>query len=292
MIFKNERPILPALLTPFDENGKIDEDALGDLIDKLILDGADGFFACGSAAEVFLLSRKERKKLAEMIVDCVDERVPVILHVGSPSPIEAIKLGEHAAKLGVDALSAVPPFYYKYTKEEVRRFFFELADATGLKVLAYNIEMYTGVPLNLNTQEELIADERILGLKHTSANLTELNQIKRHYPEKLMLQGLEETLLGALAMGADGAIGATFNDTTALACQIRDLFLEGDMKNALEAQNKLCVFTEALGKVGVTRGIKYALSLKGYRAGECRDPYDPITEEGKQIIEEALEKMI
>lgn len=285
--FKNPKPIIPALLTPFDSEGEVNAVALRELIEKCIGEGIDGIFACGSTAEVFLLTKKERRRTMEAIIDCVDERIPVIAHIGSPSPMEAIKLAKHARKQGASAVSAVPPFYHPYSDQEIIDFYFRLADEAEAPVVLYNIPMFTHVELSVERFRPLYEDERILGLKFTHTDLIELSRIKRYFPEKWLFMGLEESLLGALSMGADGSIGSTFNDIAPLGIKLRNAYLNEDMDLALDMQRRINRYCDALKVAGGPRGIKYALSLKGYDVGGCRLPYQPITDAGMRAMDAA-----
>lgn len=287
-IFKRKTVLLPALLTPFDARGEIDCGALGRLLDRLIGEGADGIYACGSTAEVFLLSFQERKQLLEAVVRLTAGRVPVIAHVGSPSQREACALAEHAAACGARAVSAVPPFYYHYGLDEIKAYYFAVADAANLPVLLYNIPEFTGVSLNAQSAGDWMADPRILGVKHTDYNLYQLQQLKAHCPDKWILNGHEECTIGALALGADGGIGSSFNCIGPMAYRLRDLFEAGDFAGAMAQQRRLNAVTAGLNAAGGFRAIKYMVKLQGIDCGACREPFAPIDDEGKRIVEGLL----
>ena len=111
----NIKGIIPALVTPFDSNGKVDYGVLSELVNRLIDQGVDGFYSCGSTAECFLLTDDERKKVMETVIETVDGRVPVIAHVGNIGTEKTIELAKHAEAAGASAVSSVPPFYYKFS---------------------------------------------------------------------------------------------------------------------------------------------------------------------------------
>ena len=289
--FAHERAILPALVTPFDHRGEINFAALDALADRLLEDGVDGFYATGSTGEALLMSTEERKQVAEAVLRRVDGRIPVIVQVGSTNPREAMELARHAADHGASAVSSVPPFYYKYSTAELKEFYFRLADAAGLPVLVYNVSVYTGVDFNMQNAGDLLTDSRILGVKHTNYNLYTLNRFKVNCPGKLVFNGFDECLLGGLSMGADGAIGTSFNVLAPLVTRIRDLFLENRMQEALAAQNLLNDYVDAIIKVGVIGATKYALTLQGIDAGLCREPNAPISAEGKRVMEETMARL-
>ena len=287
--FAHKQAILPALLTPLDTAGALNPTAMGTLIDRLLAEGVDGFYVMGSSGEALLLSTEERKRAAETALRRVDGRAPVIVQVGSTNPRESRELARHAAANGASAVSSVPPFYYKYSTDELKRFYLDLADAAGLPVLVYNVSIYTGVEFNMQNAGDLLTDPRILGVKHTNFNLYTLNRFKANCPDKLIFNGFDECLLGGLAMGADGAIGTTYNAFGPLAMRIRDLYAENRMAEALAAQNALNGFVDAIVRVGAIAGTKYALTLQGIDMGPCREPNAPLTEAGKAIIAAAVE---
>ena len=289
--FAHEKAILPALLTPLDERRELNVPVMETLIDRLLEEGVDGFYAMGSSGEALLLSTEERKKAAAAVLRRVDGRAPVIVQVGSTNPREAQELARHAADHGASAVSSVPPFYYKYSTDELKRFYFDLAEAAGLPVLVYNVSIYTGVEFNMQNAGDLLTDPRVLGIKHTNFNLYTLNRFKQNCPDKLIFNGFDECLLGGLAMGADGAIGTTYNAFGPLAMRIRDLYVENRMEEALAAQNRLNDFVDAIVRVGAIAGTKYALTLQGVDMGPCREPNAPLGEAGKRLIAEAVEKL-
>ena len=289
--FAHEKAILPALLTPLDERRNLNPAALDALVDRLLAEGVDGFYAMGSSGEALLLSTEERKQAAAAVLKRVDGRVPVIVQVGSTNPREAQELARHAADHGASAVSSVPPFYYKYSTDELKRFYFDLADAAGLPVLVYNVSIYTGVEFNMQNAGDLLTDPRVLGIKHTNFNLYTLNRFKKNCPDKWIFNGFDECLLGGLAMGADGAIGTTYNAFGPLAMRIRDLYAANRMDEALAAQNRLNDLVDAIVKVGAISGTKYALTLQGIDMGPCREPNAPLGEAGKRIIREAVEAL-
>ena len=289
--FAHEKAILPALLTPMDARGELNLSALDALVDRLIGEGVDGFYVMGSSGEALLLSTGERKAVAEAALARVQGRAPVIVQVGSTNPREAKELARHAAAHGADAVSSVPPFYYKYSTEELKRFYFDLADAAGLPVLVYNVSLYTGVEFNMQNAGDLLTDPRILGIKHTNYNLYTLNRFKKSCPDKVIFNGFDECLLGGLSLGADGAIGTTYNAFAPLAMRIRDLFAANRMEEALSAQNLLNDFVDAILQTGAIAGTKYALTLQGIDMGPCREPNAPMTPEGRRAIEEAARRL-
>ena len=228
--------IFPALVTPFDSGDRVSHEALAALVEYNLKKGVQGFYVDGSTAEAFLLSHEERKEILRTVSQAAAGRCTLIAHVGAVSVREAAELARYAEKLGYDAVSSVAPFYYKFSFEEVRSYYFALADAVSVPVLLYNIPAYSGVNLTVDNISEFLRDSRFIGVKHTSTDYFALRQYKTAFPDKVIYNGYDETFLAGLVMGADGAIGSTFNFMAEKFLEIRRLFLANDTLAAVRLQ--------------------------------------------------------
>ena len=203
--------IFPALLTPFDGQDRVDTEVLGRLVDYNLQKGVDGFYVAGSTAEVFLLDAKERLAVMEAVSSRAGGKCTLIAHMGCISTKQAIEYAREAKEMGYDAISSVAPFYYKFSFEEIRRYYFDIVDAVDLPMLIYNFPAFSGVNLTTDNIREFLADDRFLGVKHTSSDFYALEQFKAGFPDKIVYNGYDEMFLAGLSMGADGGIGSTFN---------------------------------------------------------------------------------
>ncbi len=226
---QNLKGIFPALLTPFDSQGKIEYSSLRKLIDLNIKKGVTGFYVNGSTSEVFLLDCDERLKLMETVAEHVNGRVRLIAHVGAISTDQAVMLAKHACALGIDAISSVAPFYYNFSMDEITRYYLDIAGASTVPVLVYNIPAFSGVNMTFESLARLLQDPRILGIKHTSSDFYLLERIKHCFPDRLVYNGYDEMFLSGLIAGADGAIGSTFNVIVEKLIRILNLFNTGDL---------------------------------------------------------------
>ncbi len=282
---KNIQGILPALVTPYDSAGRIHQRSLADLIDVNLKKGVDGFYACGSTAEAFLLSTEERKRAASMIVEHVAGRVPVVVHVGSIQTDVAVDLARHAATIGADAVSAIPPFYYQFSLAEIKRYYRDIADAASLPLILYNFPAFSGVTLDQKVAGDLLSSEQVIGIKHTSLDLFQLERMKSESPGIIVLNGHDEIFLSSLAAGADGAVGSTYNFMAEVFIEIRRLYTKGDMEKALEFQRRANTVIAVLSEVGVYNGVKHLLSASGIPCGTCRRPFIELSPEQKSRLE-------
>lgn len=288
MITDKFKGIFTALLTPFDDSDRINADSLEKLIEMNLSKGVKGFYADGSTGEAFLLSFEERCELLKIISECARGKCTLIAQIGCISTKQSIKLAQYAQKLGYDAVSSVAPFYYKFSFNEIKRYYFDIADAVDLPMLIYNIPSYSGVQLSVDNMSEFLSDDRFVGVKHTAADYFALRQFKQAFPEKVMLNGFDETFLAGLSMGADGAIGSTYNFMADKFVKIHELFKNNDIDAAMKVQNEADVIISELCKVGVMQGEKAILDEMGIKMGDVRAPFLPLEESAKRQLLNAV----
>lgn len=271
--------ILSALVTPFRGDGALDEAAVPGLVAFQLAQGLDGFYVGGSTGESFLQSTEERGRFLRAVAGAVAGRATLIAHVGAISTEETAALARVAADAGYDAVSAVPPFYYDFSAQELMGHYQALAGATPLPVVVYN---FGGKVPKLSTEVilRLLDNPRIVGVKHTSHDLYQLERFKRHRPDAAVFNGYDEMCLAGLAMGADGAIGTTYNVMGGLFVAIRDAFAAGRMAEALAMQRRANQVIDVLVQVGVFPGTKGLLRLLGQDVGGCRAPFAPLDDAG------------
>lgn len=218
------RGIFTALLTPMHEDGAIDFKSLANLVEHQIGQGVHGFYVGGSTGEGFILTTDEREQVLETVVRTAAGRVTIIAHVGCISTLESIRLAKHAEKQGVDAVSAVVPFYYKVTMKEIREHYEAIMAAVPLPMIIYHFPGATGVSLSMEFYEQMSRNPQCIGVKFTSLNLFEMQQIRaRCGSEFLIFNGHDEIYSGGAYAGADGAIGSTFNMMPGLFAQMYKL---------------------------------------------------------------------
>lgn len=258
----------------------LDMDALARLIEYELEIGVEGFYCMGSSGEALLLSLSERKNALERILETVNGRVPVIAHVGTVRTKDAAHLARHAAAAGADAVSMIPPYYYKFSMDEILAYYEDILEAVpDIGVIVYNIPQFTGVEFNKDNAGRLLSSPRVIGVKHTSNNLYSLERMKSAYPDKILFNGFDEQYIGALAMGAEATIGTTVNVLAPLFLKARSLFFSGKIPQALRVQSVINDCVEEMCKVGIFSAVKYILTKRGIPTGACRRPFHPLTEE-------------
>ena len=269
--------VISALITPFRADGAVNVEALGALAELQIAQGVQGFYVGGTTGEAPLQSAEERRLVLREFARAVAGRRGLIAHVGAVSTAETIALGHAAAEAGYDAISAIAPYYYDFSREEVMAHYRAVADAVALPLIIYNFPAKSSRPLSTTDLLMLLDHPRIVGVKHTSQNLYQLERLKQAAPQALVWNGFDEMFVGGMAMGADGAIGTTYNVMGDLFVAMRVAMLAGDLDTARALQRRANHVIDALIEVGVIPGTKAILKRMGVDCGTARAPFRPLT---------------
>jgi N-acetylneuraminate lyase len=239
--------ILPALVTPLLPGGQLDERSAERLIDHLYERGVGGLYLTGSTGEGIYLDFDERKRLVELAVAMSRGRGTVIVHVGAIQAVKAAELAQHAANVGADAVSSIPPFAGGYTWDEIHGFYADLARKSPLPVVAYHIPGLTGQPHSIANLASLLAIPNIAGFKFTDTNLYAMQRLAaRLSPGQIMYNGPDEMLALGLQMGAHGGIGTTYNFMPELILQIFRHCQAGRFAEAVAVQRQANEIIEPL----------------------------------------------
>lgn len=285
------KKIFSALELPMNPDETINHEALADVIEYELEIGVEGFYCMGSSGEALLLSLEERKKALEKVLELVNKRVPVIAHVGTVRTQDAISLARHAASAGADAISMIPPYYYKFSMDEIITYYEDIIQAVpNIGVIVYNIPQFTGVEFTKANAERLLSNDHVIGIKHTSNNLYSLERMRNAFPDKIFFNGFDEQFIGALSMGAEATIGTTVNVFAPLFIKARELFLNGNMSQALAVQSEINYCVEEMCKVGIFSAVKYILTKRGIPSGSCRKPFHELTEEEYQAMDRLIDQ--
>lgn len=287
------RGIYSALLTSFDKGGNINEKGIRQIvrhnIDKMKV---DGLYVGGSTGENFMLSTDEKKEIFKIVKDEAKDEVKLIAQVGSINLKESVELGQFSTNLGYDSLSAVTPFYYKFSFEEIKDYYDTIIRECKNKMIIYSIPALTGVNMSIENFKELFKNEDIIGVKFTAPDFYLLERMRKEFPNKLIFSGFDEMLLSALVLGVDGAIGSTFNVNGIRTREIFDLVKENKIKEAREVQHITNdLITEILNN-GLYQTIKLMLEEIGVNAGYCKRPFKDSTEEMKIKAKELVKKYL
>ncbi|KIT15029.1 N-acetylneuraminate lyase [Jannaschia aquimarina] len=282
-----------ALPTPFtDRQGAIAEGSLDDLVERLVTSHLSGLYVGGSTGEAFLLSEQERAALLRRVARTCAGRSTLIAHVGDPDPALSGRLARLAAEAGYDAVSAVPPFYYRYGFEEILRHYEWLAGQTDLPFLIYNFPALSGVHWSADQIAQLCDLPNVVGVKNTCGDLFAFESLRRLRPEARLFHGFDETLLAGLSMGADGGIGSTYNIQPDRIVAIDAAFRAGDMDTARSLQADANALIEAMVAAGVIPALKYLLTRSGIPMGDCRPPFGQLDADARAALDAAADRYI
>ena len=287
MQFQHLTGVIPAFMTGFtDDLAGLDENRIQNLTGFLAEAGVNGLYVGGSSGEMLLCSTEERKKLLETVIGEFRGQGCVIAHVGCTGTADTLELSRHAKKAGADAVSSVTPLYFAYTFPEVKQYYADIAAASDLPVIIYNIPARTGMSLNLEQLHELLMIPGVAGMKFTASDFFQLERLISEHPHQVFYNGSDEMLLSGLAARAHGGIGTTYNVMPDVFLEIRRLFLENRIQEAQNAQSLANGVIRAILKVGVLPGVKAMLAMSGIDCGRCRKPFLPLTREAEQYLRE------
>src|ERR1700722_3855061 len=256
--------ILTAIITPFDERLRIDEEAFVSLMHHLAENGSDGFVVCGTTGEASTLSDEEHLGLVELAVRERPDGVTIVAGAGSNDTRHAVHLTERASELGVDAVLSVTPYYNRPNRRGILAHFSEVARASAVPVILYNIPQRTGTDMPNDLLAALAEIERIEYVKQSNeANLAPVVGLR-------VYAGNDDLFARTLDLGEAGGILVASH---IVGPQMRRMIEEPDNRAAID--NGLHDVFETLGRIGNTAAVKAALELLGHRAGALRLPLVP-----------------
>jgi len=259
----------------FDDQGKINYPEMERYINWLIEAGIHGLYPNGSTGEFVRLSWEERQDVVRLICEVNQGRVPVLAGASEANLRDVLKMAEFYASIGgVDAISLVPPYYYKISEESLFEYFAEIAENSPLDILLYNIPQFTQ-ELSLDLMERLLPYERIFGTKDSSRDqprlINTMHRLREKRPEYVVLVGCEEILLPSVMMGASGGTIATSGIVPEVIVELYEKALVGDIARARELQYRILdLINLMLLGVNFPEGFKTGIASRGFDVGPPR----------------------
>lgn len=277
-----------AIVTPF-KDGKVDENALGQLIDFQIGSGTAGIVPCGTTGESATLTHEEHKRVIEMTVKMAAGRVPVIAGTGSNSTEEAVALTLHAKSAGAAGALLITPYYNKPPQEGLYRHYKKIAESVDLPLVLYNIPGRTGVNMLPETVKRLMTYDNIVGMKEGSGSIQQVAELIHLCGDRLtILSGDDAITLPMMALGAKGAISVTANIVPEGLAQMIGAAARDDFPVAKIWHKKLYPLHKALFLDTNPIPVKAALSLLDLCSDEVRLPLSPLSDENKLRLNEVM----
>ena len=282
MVEKELKGVMPALVTPIDESGRLNKATLRKMICDRKKEGADGFYLAGATGEGILLSKEIRQELFDTAVEEIGDKGMKICHIADINFDTAKKLARYAEAAGADMISAIPPLYFSYDGEDIYQYYKALAGEVKIPLMLY----YTAAAntaISTDVFARLSEIDNITSVKWTQPGYFKMIELIEATKGKMkVVNGPDETLLAGLSVGAVGGIGTTYNFMLPLYKEIYTAFRNGDMKRALFAQNKADKVISVMARYPVISAAKAILEAQGYDVGYAVFPQKKFTKEEKE----------
>ena len=282
-----------AIVTPMKENGEVNFEKLGELLEFQIAGGTDSIIICGTTGEASTLSHEEHLECIRYTVDKVAKRIPVIAGTGSNCTETAIYLSKEAEKAGADGLLLVTPYYNKATQKGLIAHFTETAKAVNIPAILYNVPGRTGCTLMPATVASLAKDvDNIIGIKDATGNMHMTMQMMQLCQGDIDLySGNDEIIVPVLSAGGKGVISVLSNVVPKETHDICAKFFEGDVKGSLELQLKYLPLVDNLFSEVNPIPVKAALNLMGMEVGPLRLPLTEMEDAHKAKLEAVMKEL-
>ena len=267
--------LITAMVTPFKEDGSLDLETYGRLVEGLIDAGNDSLLATGTTGESPVLTESERADLYRAAVRAADGRARIIAGTGGYSTDESKHLARLAAACGVDCLLQVAPYYNKPPQAGLYEHFREIAEATPLPNILYNVPSRTVTNIDASTVADLSQIDNIIGIKEASADLDQIAEIIRTaHPDFIVYSGNDADTLPMMALGGVGVISVASHVISGNIRRMIDAFFDGDLETARRLHLQSLPLFRALFPAGWSNpiAVKAALNIGGFPIGAPRLP--------------------
>lgn len=288
--------IIPAFYACYDENGEVSTSRTRALARLMVDKGAAGLYVGGSSGECIYLGVEERKRTLEAVMQEVKGECVIIAHVACNNTKDSMELAAHAQSLGVDAIAAIPPIYFRLPEHAVAKYWNDISSAASdTDFIIYNIPQLAGTQLTASLLKEMMKNKNVVGVKNSSMPTMDIMSFKAIMGEdKLVFNGPDEQLISGLAAGADGGIGGTYGAMLELYLEIYNCFNKGDMARAQAIQKDCLDLIAALCscKGSMYAVIKRVLKIReGIDLGGVRLPMASVFPEDEEKIVQIAEKI-
>lgn len=281
-----------ALVTPFREDGSLDEPTLRALVKRQIDAGIDFLVPCGTTGESPTLTHEEHLRVVEITVEIAKGRVPVLAGAGGYNTAEVIALARELAAVGADGILSVTPYYNKPTQEGLFQHYRAIASATSLPIIVYSVQGRTGVNIEPATVKRLASLENIIGIKEASGNVSQMAAILNAVPEDfLVLSGDDALTLPLVALGGRGVVSVVSNEIPAEMAQMTQLALSGDFGAARQIHRRVHSLMEINFVESNPIPVKAAMTQMGLLEAVWRLPLVAPKVENEARIRSVLESL-
>ncbi|HEP1809436.1 TPA: dihydrodipicolinate synthase family protein [Streptococcus suis] len=294
--------IIPAFYACYDEAGEISSEGVKALVQYFIDKGVQGLYVNGSSGECIYQSVADRKQILEAVMEVAKGKLTIINHVACNNLKDSVELARHSEKLGVDAIAAIPPIYFRLPEYSIAAYWNGIsAAAPNTDFIIYNIPQLAGVSLTPSLYKEMLKNPRVVGVKNSSMPVQDIDTfVSLGGEDYVVFNGPDEQFLGGRLMGAKGGIGGTYGAMPELFLRLNQLIADKDLETARQLQ---ATINTIIGKLVSGHGHMYAVIKEvirindGLDIGSVREPLTALTEadlviaqEAAQLIREAKER--
>ncbi|NSY41176.1 4-hydroxy-tetrahydrodipicolinate synthase [Leisingera sp. ANG59] len=285
--------VMPALVTPFGADGKIDFTAFEKLLTHFREAGVTGLVPNGSTGEYFSQSNNERRQVLQFVKDFSNDDEILIAGTNAPATREVIEQTAMAKEIGYDNVLLAPPFYTRPTQEELIRHYETVLAEVDVNLVLYSYPAKDGADISFELMDHFADNPRVIGIKESSGVLQRAIDIATRYEDKIQLvSGSDDIALDFMLWGADSWICGPSNFLAKACCDLDRAYKAGELDRAKEIMAKLYRVMNILESGKFVQKIKYGCELQGLPVGECRAPLGPLTDEEKAALKEALEPVL
>ncbi|WP_105207046.1 dihydrodipicolinate synthase family protein [Streptococcus suis] len=286
--------IIPAFYACYDEAGDISSERVKALVQYFIDKGVQGLYVNGSSGECIYQSVADRKQILEAVMEVAKGKLTIINHVACNNLKDSVELARHSEELGVDAIAAIPPIYFRLPEYSIAAYWNGIsAAAPNTDFIIYNIPQLAGVALTPSLYKEMLKNPRVVGVKNSSMPVQDIDTfVSLGVEDYVVFNGPDEQFLGGRLMGAKGGIGGTYGSMPELFLRLNQLIADKDLETARQLQSTI---NTIIGKLVSGHGHMYAVIKEvirindGLDIGSVREPLTALTEADLSIAQEAAQ---
>ncbi|HFI0641620.1 TPA: dihydrodipicolinate synthase family protein [Streptococcus suis] len=286
--------IIPAFYACYDEAGDISSERVKALVQYFIDKGVQGLYVNGSSGECIYQSVADRKQILEAVMEVAKGKLTIINHVACNNLKDSVELARHSEELGVDAIAAIPPIYFRLPEYSIAAYWNGIsAAAPNTDFIIYNIPQLAGVALTPSLYKEMLKNPRVVGVKNSSMPVQDIDTfVSLGGEDYVVFNGPDEQFLGGRLMGAKGGIGGTYGSMPELFLRLNQLIADKDLETARQLQ---ATINTIIGKLVSGYGHMYAVIKEvirindGLDIGSVREPLTALTEADLSIAQEAAQ---
>ena len=281
-----------AIITPMKENGDVNFEKFGEIVEEQIAGNTDAIIVCGTTGEASTLTHEEHLACIKFVVEKVNKRIPVIAGTDSNCTKTAVYLSQEAEKLGADGVLLVSPYYNKATQNGLKNHFVTIAKSIHIPVILYNIQGRTGVNILPSTIAAIAEEaENVVAVKEASGNISQVAEIAKQTKGKLdIYSGNDDQIIPILSLGGKGVISVLSNVAPKQTHQMCEEYFKGNVEKAKDMQLEALDLIHALFCEVNPIPVKAAMNLMGKEVGSLRAPLTEMEDANKERLRKAMQE--